>query len=50
MQRSSGLHMSCPLTPMGANVIVTVEENKSDGQVSGSVLCLQICHLWTIRR
>jgi hypothetical protein len=34
-QRSSSLHMSCPLTPMGANVIVTVEEKKGDGQVRG---------------
>ena len=34
-QRSSSLHMSCPLTPMGANVIVTVEEKQSDGQVRG---------------
>jgi len=33
-QRSSSLHMSCPLTPMGANVIVTVEEKKGDGQKS----------------
>ncbi len=36
--RCAALRMSCPLTPMGANIIVTMEETKSDGQVRASIL------------
>jgi len=31
--RSAALRMACPLTPMGANIIVTMEDKKGDGQV-----------------